>query len=560
MTALDPVFTVGEQIGETLRTHTGCSIREGRDRAIEALTQVGIPLPERRINEYPHQLSGGMRQRVMIAIALACEPDLLIADEPTTALDVTIQAQILELLLKLVQARGTSLIFISHNLGVVAQCCERMVTMYAGQVVETGTIDDVLEHPLHPYTSGLLALDAVAGKTRHPAGVDRWPRAAAGRDAGGLSLPAALHACDRQMPGAAGAAAQRLRPRRSLHPPSRTGAAGGGRMSCCRGQHHQRPGRQGPFQDRHSRRDREGRRRRVVRHRRGRYARHHRRIRLGKVDAGAGAGRAAGPDGRNHPAGRPQPLRASAGRAAQAAPEIPDHLPGPARSAQSARKGSRQRARTAGDLRRRRLEAGAQRHGDRHVAARRHQFGAGAALSARTVGRPEAAHQHRPRADPAAEAAGRRRGDRRARRLDPGRHPEPLHGPEGRVQSHLRLHHPRSRGRHACQPRHRRDVSRRHRRVCAGRGAARPQCPSLHARPAFGRTGGAAEAAADRSAHRAAGRNPEPGFAAVRLPLPHALSDRPAGLRARRCRSSASSQTSHYVACHFPLDRKEAMP
>jgi peptide/nickel transport system ATP-binding protein len=156
MTALDPVFTVGEQIGETLRTHTGCSIREGRDRAVEALTQVGIPLPERRINEYPHQLSGGMRQRVMIAIALACEPDLLIADEPTTALDVTIQAQILELLLKLVQARGTSLIFISHNLGVVAQCCERMVTMYAGQVVETGTIDDVLEHPLHPYTSGLL--------------------------------------------------------------------------------------------------------------------------------------------------------------------------------------------------------------------------------------------------------------------------------------------------------------------------------------------------------------------------------------------------------------------
>ena len=156
MTALDPVFTVGEQIGETLRTHTGCSPREGRDRAIEALTQVGIPLPERRVNEYPHQLSGGMRQRVMIAIALACEPDLLIADEPTTALDVTIQAQIIDLLLKLVQARGTSLIFISHNLGVVAQCCTRMVTMYAGQVVETGVIDDVLEHPLHPYTSGLL--------------------------------------------------------------------------------------------------------------------------------------------------------------------------------------------------------------------------------------------------------------------------------------------------------------------------------------------------------------------------------------------------------------------
>src|SRR5579872_3009573 len=156
MTALDPVFTVGEQIAETLRTHTGCSPKEARERAIAALDQVGIPLPKQRADEYPHQLSGGMRQRVMIAIALACEPSLLIADEPTTALDVTIQAQIIELLLKLVQARGTSLIFISHNLGVVAQCCSRMVTMYAGQVVETGVIDDVLEHPLHPYTSGLL--------------------------------------------------------------------------------------------------------------------------------------------------------------------------------------------------------------------------------------------------------------------------------------------------------------------------------------------------------------------------------------------------------------------
>jgi peptide/nickel transport system ATP-binding protein len=156
MTALDPVFTVGEQIVETLRAHHTCSKREARDRAIETLRQVGISLPERRIDEFPHQLSGGMRQRVVIAIALACEPDLLIADEPTTALDVTIQAQIIELLQELVQARKTSLIFISHNLGVVSQCCSRMVTMYAGQVVESGPIDDVLERPLHPYTSGLL--------------------------------------------------------------------------------------------------------------------------------------------------------------------------------------------------------------------------------------------------------------------------------------------------------------------------------------------------------------------------------------------------------------------
>ncbi|MEZ5765710.1 MAG: ABC transporter ATP-binding protein [Xanthobacteraceae bacterium] len=156
MTALDPVFTIGDQIAETLRAHHTISKKEARERAIEALRQVGISLPERRIDEFPHQLSGGMRQRVMIAIALACEPDLLIADEPTTALDVTIQAQIIELLQELVQARKTSLIFISHNLGVVSQCCTRMVTMYAGQVVENGPIDDVLERPYHPYTSGLL--------------------------------------------------------------------------------------------------------------------------------------------------------------------------------------------------------------------------------------------------------------------------------------------------------------------------------------------------------------------------------------------------------------------
>ena len=156
MTALDPVFTVGEQIIETLRTHTGIGAREAREKAVEALAQVGIPVPARRIDEYPHQLSGGMRQRAMIAIALACEPSLLIADEPTTALDVTIQAQIIDLLLELVSARGAALIFISHNLGVVQQCCTRMLTMYAGQVVEDGVVDDVLEQPRHPYTSGLL--------------------------------------------------------------------------------------------------------------------------------------------------------------------------------------------------------------------------------------------------------------------------------------------------------------------------------------------------------------------------------------------------------------------
>ncbi len=156
MTALDPVFTVGEQIAETLRTHTGLSGAAARARAVEALAEVGIPLPARRADDYPHHLSGGMRQRVMIAIALACEPRLLVADEPTTALDVTIQAQIIELLLRQVAARGTALLLVSHNIGVVRECCSRVVAMYAGQVVEDAPMDALLERPLHPYASGLL--------------------------------------------------------------------------------------------------------------------------------------------------------------------------------------------------------------------------------------------------------------------------------------------------------------------------------------------------------------------------------------------------------------------
>jgi peptide/nickel transport system ATP-binding protein len=156
MTALDPVFTIGEQIGEAYRRHFPVSRAQARERAIDALAQVGIPLPARRHDEYPHQLSGGMRQRVMIAMALVCEPKLLIADEPTTALDVTVQAQITDLLLDLSQRQGTALMFITHDLGVVAEVCTRMLTMYAGEVVEDAPIDEALLHPRHPYTSGLL--------------------------------------------------------------------------------------------------------------------------------------------------------------------------------------------------------------------------------------------------------------------------------------------------------------------------------------------------------------------------------------------------------------------
>ncbi len=156
MTALDPVFTIGEQIGEAWRTHFPGSKAETRERVIDALAKVGIPLPARRHDEYPHQLSGGMRQRVMIAMALICEPKLLIADEPTTALDVTVQAQITDLLLELSERAGTALMFITHDLGVVAEVCTRMITMYAGEVVEDAPVDDALLRPHHPYTSGLL--------------------------------------------------------------------------------------------------------------------------------------------------------------------------------------------------------------------------------------------------------------------------------------------------------------------------------------------------------------------------------------------------------------------
>ena len=156
MSALDPVFTIGQQIGETIRTHFGAGKKEARERAVDALASVGIPSLARVHDSYPHQLSGGMRQRAMIAIALVCEPRLLIADEPTTALDVTIQAQIIDLLMELSARRGTALLFITHDLGVIAETCTRMLTMYAGEVVEDAPVDSALVRPLYPYTSGLL--------------------------------------------------------------------------------------------------------------------------------------------------------------------------------------------------------------------------------------------------------------------------------------------------------------------------------------------------------------------------------------------------------------------
>ena len=168
MTSLNPVYTVGEQIAETIRQHERLNRREAMDRAVEMLRLVHIPTPERRVRDYPHQFSGGMRQRVMIAMALSCNPKLLIADEPTTALDVTIQAQILDLLAEMKSRLGMAIMLITHAMGVVAETAQRVVVMYAGRVVEEATVERLFANPLHPYTQGLIRsiprIDKDAGK------------------------------------------------------------------------------------------------------------------------------------------------------------------------------------------------------------------------------------------------------------------------------------------------------------------------------------------------------------------------------------------------------------
>ena len=157
MTSLDPVFTVGHQLMEVFRLHQGLDKRQARERSIEALRMVNVPMPEKRVDCYPYQLSGGLRQRVMIAMALACRPELLIADEPTTALDVTIQAQVLDLMCKLRDELGTAIAFITHDLGVVSELCQRTIVLYCGEIMEQGRTEALLTHPLHPYTEGLKA-------------------------------------------------------------------------------------------------------------------------------------------------------------------------------------------------------------------------------------------------------------------------------------------------------------------------------------------------------------------------------------------------------------------
>jgi len=179
MTSLNPVFRVGDQISESIRRHLGYDHEAARRRVVELFIQVGIPSPERRVDDYPHQLSGGLRQRVMIAMALACGPKLLIADEPTTALDVTIQAQILELMRQLKDTENMAMIMITHDLGVIAEVADTVSVMYAGKVVESAPVEELFAHPQHPYTQGLLSsipspdklgrrLDVIKGTVPHP--------------------------------------------------------------------------------------------------------------------------------------------------------------------------------------------------------------------------------------------------------------------------------------------------------------------------------------------------------------------------------------------------------
>ena len=157
LTSLNPLYTVGRQLIETLRTHLPLSAAAAHERAIELLHQTGIPAPEARLAQYPHEFSGGMRQRVVIALALAAEPKLIIADEPTTALDVSVQAQIIALLRRVTQAHGAAVMLITHDMGVIAETCDRVAVMYAGRIVEIGPVDEVIHHPAHPYTAGLMA-------------------------------------------------------------------------------------------------------------------------------------------------------------------------------------------------------------------------------------------------------------------------------------------------------------------------------------------------------------------------------------------------------------------
>jgi peptide/nickel transport system ATP-binding protein len=167
LTSLNPLYRIGDQLIETIRTHTNLSEQAARKRAIDLLAEVGIPAPEKRIDAYPHEFSGGMRQRVVIALAICAEPELIIADEPTTALDVSVQAQIISLIKRLGRDHGTAVMLVTHDMGVIAETCDRVAVMYSGRVAEIGPVQDVVKNPLHPYAKGLMgAIPTLAGEDK----------------------------------------------------------------------------------------------------------------------------------------------------------------------------------------------------------------------------------------------------------------------------------------------------------------------------------------------------------------------------------------------------------
>ena len=202
--ALDPVYTIGQQIGEAVRRHTRCSRAEARDRAQALLEQVKVPSARSRLGNYPHEMSGGMRQRAMIALALSCNPKLVLADEPTTALDATVQIQVLLIIRELQQRLGMGAVFVTHDLGVAAEICDRIAVMYAGRIVETGTAEEVLLHPQHPYTPALLASTIhgamrgtrIQGIPGAPPDLTRLPAGCAFRE----RCPRAMAACASEIP------------------------------------------------------------------------------------------------------------------------------------------------------------------------------------------------------------------------------------------------------------------------------------------------------------------------------------------------------------------------
>ena len=205
MTSLNPAYTVGDQIAETMRRHLGLSRKESKARAVDMLSRVHIPNAARRAKAYPHEFSGGMRQRVMIAMALCCEPTLLIADEPTTALDVTVQAQVLALIREIQADMGMSILFITHDLGVVADVCDRVVVMYAGQVVEHAPAEELFHTPSHPYTDGLLrSMPAMAARTGQLHSIDGHPPMVGAMPTGCRFHPRCVHAIDACRTGESG--------------------------------------------------------------------------------------------------------------------------------------------------------------------------------------------------------------------------------------------------------------------------------------------------------------------------------------------------------------------